>query len=150
MTRPMSPDREREYAELFAFLDFFATNVKRIDPASEAHPSRAGIRIAEQYGRSKALEGLRQAVNDTVEDLADYSADFIKQLDESLKSQGIITFSEIRRRHSRVFRKIIKRGNIVSDTEYYLINGILTDCDSGISDIDRSNLESLVAQWSGA
>ena len=150
MARSMSPDREREYAELFRFIDFFATHVRGIDPASEVHPSYAGKRIAEQYGRSKALEGLRQAVNDTVEDLSDCSAGYIQQLDESLKSQGIVTFSEIRRRHSKAFRKIIKRGTIVSDTEYYLINGILTDCDSGISDIDRSQLENLVALWPGA
>ena len=65
----MSPEREREYAELHAFIDFIATDVSGIDPADPIDPTNVGKRIVTEYGKSKALEGLKQAVNDTVEDL---------------------------------------------------------------------------------
>jgi 2-polyprenyl-3-methyl-5-hydroxy-6-metoxy-1,4-benzoquinol methylase len=68
--------------------------------------------IVAEYGRSTALEGLKQAVNDTVEHLNDKSAEFVQCMDEKLREQGIVTFSEVRRRYSSSFKRILKRGNL--------------------------------------
>ena len=64
MPRTMSPEREREYAELHAYLDYFSTHISGIDPSDPIHPTNVGRGIVEKYGRSKALDGLKQAVND--------------------------------------------------------------------------------------
>jgi len=63
----MTPEREREYNELLGYVRLFATAVWQIDPASGIHPADVINGIAQQFGRSKALVGLRQAANDTIE-----------------------------------------------------------------------------------
>ncbi|WP_108126187.1 hypothetical protein [Saccharospirillum mangrovi] len=143
----MSPEREKEYAELHAYLDFYSTNIYGIDPADPVHPTNVGKRIVEEYGKSKALEGLKQAVNDTVEELSDQRLEIIQKLDAALRAEGIVTFSEIRRRYSSSYKRILKCGRIKSETEFYLIAGVLADFGSVASDGERQTLEKLMAQY---
>jgi len=147
MSRKMSPEREQEYAELHAYLDFCSTNIWGIDPADPVHPTNVGKRIVKAYGKSKALDGLKQAVNDTVEALSGHPFEYIRRLDAALRAQGIVTFSEIRRRYSSSYKRILKRGRIKNETEYYLIAGILADLDSDASESERGKLEQIVAQY---
>ncbi|MFC3684668.1 hypothetical protein [Hydrogenophaga luteola] len=147
MPRQMSPEREREYAVLHAYLDFYSTHVAGIDPASPTHPTTVGRRIVEEYGRSKALEGLKQAVNDTVEQLRDQPLEYIQRLDAELRERGIVTFSEVRRRYASSYKRILKRGNIKTETEYYIIAGVLADFSSFASSEERAVLDKLVAQY---
>lgn len=146
MSRQMSPEREREYAELHAYLDFYSTHVSGIDPANPIHPTNVGRRIVEEYGRSKALDGLKQAVNDTVEDLCDQPLGYIQRLDAALREQGILTFSEVRCRYASSYKRIMKRGKIKSETEYYIIAGVLADFSSLATAEERTLLGQLVVQ----
>ena len=143
----MSQEREREYAELHAYIDFHSTHVMGIDPANPIHPTNVGKRIVEKFGRSKALDGLKQAVNDTVEDLSDQPLEYIQRLDAALRDRGIITFSEVRRRYASSYKRILKRGKIKTETEYYIVAGILADFSSIASDDERLVLEQLVAEY---
>ena len=147
MPRQMSPEREREYAELHAYLDFYSTHVSGIDPSNPIHPTNVGKRIVEHYGRSKALDGLKQAVNDTVEALSDQSAEYVQRLDAALRERGIITFFEIRRRYASSYKRILKRGTIKTETEYYIIAGVLADTSANASDEERAILDKLVAKY---
>lgn len=143
----MSPEREREYNELHAYIDFYSTHVQEIDPNSPAHPINVCKQIVKEHGRSIALEGLRQAANDTVEDLMHQPVEYIKRLDAALHQNGLITFSEIRRRYSSSYKKILKRGNIKNKTEYYIVAGILADIESGVSEEERVFIEQLAVQY---
>lgn len=147
MPRPMSPEREREYTELHAYLDFYSTHVSGIDSVNPIHPTNVGKRIIEEFGRSKALDGLKQAINDTVEELANQPFEYIQRLDAALRGQGIITHSEIRRRYASSYKRILKRGKIKTETEYYVIVGVLADCSSIAKNEERTVLEELVAQY---
>jgi len=146
----MSPDREREYAELNAYLDWYSTNVSEIDPADPVHPTNVGKRIVAEYGKSRALDGLKQAVNDTVEELVDQPPDFVENLDASLREAGLLTFSEVRRRYASSYKRILKRGSIKNDTEYYLIAGVLADFTNSADDDERSTLGRLVSDYEGS
>jgi hypothetical protein len=101
----MSAEREREYEELQAFLDFIATHVFGIDPANPTHPTNVGRKIAAEFGKSMALRGLRQAINDVLEVLADKPSDVISSLDIALEERQIITLSEVRHRYRRSGRE---------------------------------------------
>ena len=147
MPRQMSPERESEYAELHAYLHFYSTHVSGIDPADPIHPSNVGKRIVAQYGRSKALDGLKQAVNDTVEELSHKPVEYIQRLDAALREHGLVTFSEIRRRYALSYKRILKRGKIKDEMEYYLIAGVLAGVSSLASDQERALLDRLVAQY---
>jgi methionine synthase II (cobalamin-independent) len=143
----MSPARESEYAELHAFIDFVSTHVSRIDPDNPIHPTNVGKRIVAEYGKSKALEGLKQAINDTVEDLGDKPIEFLNALDTALRERQIITFSEVRRRYAASYRRIIKRGQIKTETEYYIVRGILSDFTALTGEDERNALEAMLTSY---
>lgn len=147
----MSPEREKEFQELSAYLNFYASFVWGIDPDAPSHPSNALKRMVEDFGRSRALEGLRQATNDTIEDSGHLSRAELTELDSKCRSVGVVTVSEIWRRYSASFRRIVKRSSIRNDTEYHLVNGVVVDLAGGISDGERMSLQSMIdayeAQW---
>jgi len=144
MPRPLSVEREHEFQELFAFVDFYATHVNRVEVTSERSMSTICADIVQQYGKSKALEGLRQAANDIIEDLSDRPVEGVVALDEALRAHGIVTASEVRRRYASSYKRIVKRGSIRNDTEYYLLNGIVVDHGNGVPDDERSVLQKLL------
>ena len=141
MPRAMSAEREREYEELRAFVDFYCTSVKGLGPASPIHPTNVLKEIVLQYGKSKALEGLRQATNDILEEMSDRPMNAVAAVDSSLQSLGIVTISELRRRYASSYKRVVKRGFIRTQTEYYLVNGIVVDLTSAVTDSERSELQ---------
>jgi len=149
MARSMSPEREKEYEELSGYLDFFTTHVMGVDPASPIHTTATLKRIAEEHGRSKALEGLRQAANDTVQSLEN-KAGVAQALDAALRACGLVGFYEIARRYGSAFRKILKRGRVKNDTEYYLIHDALADCATSLGDDERAELARLIEEFESA
>ncbi|MGJ7609132.1 hypothetical protein ACSFA7_32700 [Variovorax sp. LT1R20] len=144
MARSLSPDREREFQELLAFISFYAEHVEGVRPTEGFNMETVCAGIVAQYGKSKALEGLRQAANDIIEDLSDRPADGVTALDEALSAAGLLTASEVRRRYAASYKRIVKRGSIRNDTEYYLIKGIVVDLASALSQEERSALQQLL------
>jgi hypothetical protein len=128
-------------------LDWYSTNVSGIDPANPIHPTNVGKRIVAEYGKSKALDGLKQAVNDTVEELVDQPPKYIEKLDASLREAGLLTFSEVRRRYASSYKRILNRGSIRDDTEYYLIAGVLADFTTSADHDERATLGRLVSEY---
>ena len=147
MPRKMSEEREKEFDDLARFLEFYCTRIEGISPDRPEHPSRGLERFVADVGKSKAMPGLKQAINDVIEATIYLTSESLKRIDDELHKQGIVTLSELRRRHSVNYRRILKRGRIKDDTEYYLITGVLCDVDNGISDVDRDFLSKLVAQY---
>lgn len=120
---------------------FFATAVWQIDTASEVHPANVIEGIVQQFGTSKALAGLRQAANDTIGETSHWNSEARAVVDEACRAAGVVTLSEITRRYSASYMRIVKRGFIKSETEYYVVNGILLDQGSAISDDERRLLQ---------
>lgn len=149
MARSMSPEREKEYEELSGYLDFFTTHVMGVDPASPSHTTATLKRIAEEHGRSGALEGLRQAANDTIQSIEN-KAGAAQALDAALRGSGLVGFYEIARRYGRSFRKILKRGRVKNETEYYLVQGALVDSANSLADEERTELARLIEEFERA
>lgn len=137
---------EQEYDELLAYLDFYSTYISGVDPLDPIHPANVMKEIVEKFGLAEALEGLKQAINDTVEDLNGQPPEYIEKLDTALQARGIITFSEVRRRYESACKEILKRGSINNETEYDLIAGILAN--GSISDEnEQALLAALIAEY---
>jgi len=147
MPQQMSSIMEQEYAELLAYLDFYSTYVSGVDPLDPIHPANVMKQIVDKFGRAEALEGLKQAINDTVEDLISQPPGYVEKLDAALRDRGIITFSEIRRRYELAYKQILKCGSIRDETEYDLITGILAGYSSIVNESERALLAELVAQY---
>jgi hypothetical protein len=140
----MTPERENEYKELLAYVGHFSTIVWKVGPDAEIHPAKTIEKIVQKFGKSKALIGLRQAANDTIEETSHWNLESKVSLDEALKASGVVTISEIARRYSSSYKRIIKRGHVRDDTEYYVVNGILVDQGNAVSDEERAHLQKLI------
>ncbi len=142
----MSPEREKEYGDLLAFLDFHYKYIQKKAPNGFDLVAEAQ-RIADQYGRSKGLQGLRQAVNDVLEELRDLTPDSVRMVDESLRASGIRTLSELRRENGTTYRKILRRGSLKTETEYYLAHGFVVDFSMDMPPSERQLLQEMVSAY---
>lgn len=149
MARQMSPERQREWVELRAFFIYWERHLFPcfMSPEDAGHPANAVDRIAEKYGLSKALQGLRQAIHDKVEQYAELSGAELQSVDSSLAANGLLTFSEVRRRYWSKYKKLLKRSAIRNETEYYLLKGIAGDLTFPIPEVERVHIEMLMAAY---
>lgn len=141
----MSPERQREFDELRIYVECIAPHIFSHGSGNSPSITDALEAIIIKFGKSKALVGLRQAVNDTIEATSHYSQKQISELDTLLSEKGAPTLSQMRHCYSASYKKILKRGVIKSDTEYYLVNGILIDQGLHLSETERASLENMVA-----
>ncbi|MDR3479731.1 MAG: hypothetical protein P4L91_03365 [Burkholderiaceae bacterium] len=145
----MSPEKEVEFNELSAFVQYYLTAFMKIDRNAEIHPSNVLLEIVEKYGRSKALDGLRQATNDIVEQSQDFSLERTSDVDCELISHGIVSLSTIRMRYWSKYKKIIARNAIKSETEYHLVAGILNDLSIALDAGEREELAEMANVYEG-
>lgn len=78
----------------------------------------------EKTAPSRAASALAMMVNDCIEMASGWSFERISDLDTKLGNSGIITLSELRRQYSRQYAKIVKRGRINDEEEYFLLKGV--------------------------
>jgi hypothetical protein len=145
--RKMSEEKEKEFEELSLFLEYYSTNRLGIDRADKIHPSNCLEEIVEKFGKSKALQGLKQAINDSIEDTSELDFEDVKKLDSELSSRGIVSLSVLRKRYWSKYKKVLKRGSIKNETEYYLINGLLCDLDNGLLKEEKETLSSMLVEF---
>ncbi|WP_437334074.1 hypothetical protein [Sorangium sp. So ce394] len=149
VARQMSPERQREWQELRAFFDFWERRLfpSFMPPDDPRHPANVLEQIAEELGPSKALQGLKQAIHDIVEQYGHLSGEEIRRADTALAANGLLTFSEVRRRYWSRYRAVLKRGAIRNETEFYLLKGIADDLTSGPSDDERAQISTLLSEY---
>jgi hypothetical protein len=118
---------ELDYASLKSFIAFFADRYLSVGNLPPDQRPLAVLEALEKKSPRKALTGLRQAINDCVEASFDFNQAELEGLDSELRDRGIVTLSELRRRYSKDYAKIIKRGRIGNDSEFYLVQNVLND-----------------------
>lgn len=137
--------REDEIDELKAYIAFYATNIWGISLDDPVHP--LNVISAADLSPSELLSGLRQAVNDTVADSAPFNAEAIKVVDEACRASQVLTLSEVRRRYSAKYKRILKNKKISNQADYYLVSGVLNDMSGFIGQSERLELERIVSDY---
>src|ERR1700730_9650661 len=118
---------ELDYAKMKEFLSFYAERYLRADGLPPDKQPIASLKALEKKSMKMAFNGLRQAINNCVEASLHFDHAEVEKLDSQLRSRSIVTLSELRRRYSKSYAKIVKRGQIENETEYYLVRNILYD-----------------------
>jgi hypothetical protein len=146
----MQEEADSEYVKLKAFLAHYVEryhlNLETLPP--EKWPI-ASLEALEKKGMSTALKGLRQAINDCVERSFHFDHAEVESLDSELRKLGVVTLSELRRRYSKSYAKIVKRGQIKNETEYYLVRNVLYDPTEKAPG-ERKLLEELISDYEAA
>jgi hypothetical protein len=132
-----------EYARLKDFLSFYAQRYLGIERLPPEQRPIAMLEAMENTSPKKAVSGLRQAINDCVEMSLRLPHQEVEELDARLRALGIVTLSELRRRYSNAYARIVKRGRIRDETEYYLVHNISNDPTEKTTE-ERRQLEELL------
>jgi hypothetical protein len=126
MAKALSPAQQAEYDHLRSFLGTLFDMLFPGKFPSEAHPIRVLDRTAQQ-SPSRALGGLRAAVNDLVEATQHADGGELAMLEARLAEAGVASLRSIRERRSQAIFKILNRGSIDDDDEWRVISGAIAD-----------------------
>ncbi|MEM9234203.1 MAG: hypothetical protein AAGA69_08195 [Pseudomonadota bacterium] len=113
----------------------------------EDAPLECARRGRDESPLSASLSGLKQAINDCIEqssDLLPYERD---QLNAELISAGFPSLLELSSRNIGKLRDALKRGTIRSEEEYYLAAELLSQVDLEIEGIDKHEIAVLADQF---
>jgi hypothetical protein len=144
----MQEKAELEYGQMKDFLSFYAERYLKIDGLPLEKQPLSSLEILEKKNMKKAFSGLRQAINDCVEMSFHFDPAEVEKLDSQLRSRGIVTLSELRRRYSRAYARLMKRGQIKNETEYYLVRNVLDDPTEKPRE-ERKILERMISDYEG-
>lgn len=110
-----------QYERMKLFIGHVTTKRMGIPYDSPIHPLAALVDIEAKFGRSKAKSGLKLAIHDTVESLAGLSSEDVSALDNELEQLGAMTLGEARAGFSKALKRVLARGAIQNEVEYYLV-----------------------------
>ena len=113
-----------QYEREKKFIVFYVSQIMKVEPGSKSDPVDV-LESFEKESMSKAKKGLSMAINDTLEMTESWPSDAVREFDRILEENGAATLTELRMRHSKKYRKVLKRGAINSEVEYYLVKGIV-------------------------
>jgi hypothetical protein len=103
--------------------DWFAYVSQRAFPAeliAKAQPIAHVDQLAER-SPSKAREGLSMGINDVIEMTDNWSVQDVQATDAELAAKGLPTLTEMRVRFSKSVGRVIRRGRINDEVEYYAV-----------------------------
>jgi hypothetical protein len=87
---------------------------------AETHPV-ACLEQIESRWPGKARNGLAMAIGDTIEMTEGWPLARVAETDRLLASDGLPTLTEMRVRFSKVIRRVLTRGSIKNEVEYYAL-----------------------------
>jgi hypothetical protein len=145
----MQEDTELEYARMKDFLSFYAERYLKVEGLPPEKQPVASLESLEKKSKKMAFNGLRQAINDCVEMSFRFDHAEVEKIDSQLRSHDIVTLSELRRRYSKSYARIVKRGRIKSEMEYYLVCNVLDDPTEKAPE-ERELLEKMLAEYEAA
>lgn len=70
---------------------------------------------------AKARSGLASAIGDTIEATGRWPRDRVAAIDKELVGEGLPSLTAVRLRFSKVIHRVIGRGSIKNDGEYYAV-----------------------------
>ena len=144
----MAPSSD-DYAKLRSSFEFLSERymVPLVPSLAAEHRPVAVLARQKQQSMALARRSLRTAINDLLEMLRDLSSEELAECDRALQARGGYTLSGLRQRYSRHYSRIIKRGEIRNDEEYYLAYGVVSDVSLPIPKAERELLDRLVTAY---
>lgn len=141
---PYTEDRR-----VFAWLCHTVLREKLSKVSAASHPL-AVLDQLEAESSSKAKAGLKMALNDVIEQSMDWPHDLVRDVDRGLENDGLPSISTLRYRYGNRLRKVLKRGRICDETEYYLLMGIAVDQTLELETSVRSGIDHLLEAYEGS
>ncbi|PKO69050.1 MAG: hypothetical protein CVU22_06540 [Betaproteobacteria bacterium HGW-Betaproteobacteria-16] len=149
MARPLTPEKAAEFEDLLRFHEHF-DQVGWVPPRNPPPDTRAEVaRIEAQFGKSKALLGLRQALGDILEMTSSRSPAWVQQFDATCRAAGVKTLSECRVVYWSKYRRVLERGKIVNHEQFHMLTAIAIASDMALplAPAERELLEAMLEDY---
>jgi hypothetical protein len=147
MGRLLTPEKAAEFEDLLRFLEHF-DQVGWVPPRNPPHDTRAEVaRIEAQFGKSKALSGLRQALGDTLEMTSSRTPAWVQDFDAKCRAAGVKTLSECRIAYWSKYKRVLERGRIANREQFYMLTSIANDMALPLVPEERKVLEAMLADY---
>jgi hypothetical protein len=110
-----------EYEQLRLWFSFMVPKVFSSDLlTSDTDPVAVLDRMATKTP-ARARSGLGMAIGDVLEFTSDWPASEVATCDLKLSQEGLPTLSEMKIRFSKLVQRVVRRGRIKSDDEFYAL-----------------------------
>ncbi len=138
-----------EYDELKRFLVTVARfrDERYAAPVSILTSLQGVLAAAEGRGSRVPVGALRQAAHDQVSWFRSMPRESIREADAYLRDRGAITITVMMAEVGRMVLKVLKRGRIRDDEEFYVLTELLNDVSSGLVGRDRERAGKLVSDY---
>jgi hypothetical protein len=103
---------------------WFARLVPETVPADLLTPENDPVGCLDQLAvrsPAKARSGLAMAIGDTIEATEGWPGERVAAVDHLLEREGLPSLTEMRLRFSKVIRRVVGRGSIKNEVEYYAV-----------------------------
>jgi len=130
MSKSPSPERLAEYDQLYKFFcAMWSHLIERYPSLAESTrlDDPRAVKWAGEPRFDEFFSGLRQGISDLLEMTKDLKKDEIFALDSRLNEAGLISLTEMRIKIWKTIPRILKRGHIRNDDEYYLLKEKVID-----------------------
>lgn len=97
--------------------------------------------------RSQLVSGMKEGINDTLAMAEGWNYKKWKEVSDALAAKGLPSIEKMELRMKQKHRRILKRGSIRNDEEFYLVAEILSDLTLDVSDEDRAALDAMSAAY---
>ncbi len=125
----------------------FMCSERIVTLTEDTSPIRA-LNELERRGKSIALKSLRIGINDLLTWSRDMPRETVLKANAYLKEHGAISLSEMQRKVWKRIPRILRRGRIQNEEEYYLLVEIVNDVDSDdLTEDERKEAEHLLANY---
>jgi hypothetical protein len=119
-----------EYARMRSWLSHMVPKIFSSDLLTpDTHP----IAVLDQMAvktPAKARSGLGMAIGDVVEFTSDWLASDVTACDHELLRLGLPTLSQVRVTFSKLVQRVVRRGQIKSDDEFYALRNAVEQQDA--------------------
>lgn len=150
MARKPSQKSLEQYDALKRFFAHWLTHVcplRGFELSDSIHPLNVLASFENRLTFSQCFLGLKQAVGDSLEGVEDWPTQRIMEADESLRRAGAPTLSEMLVARAKSLRKVLRRGKIQNDTEYYLVSAAVSDVSAPRSTEETERFAALLAGY---
>jgi hypothetical protein len=123
------------YKRVYEIIWIYQAKSARVDPNSNLSP----IKVLEEWeGKSMSLarKGLKAGLSDTVSQMVSLPIEYRNPLDALLLGEGQPSLNKLISLVNNVSDKVLKKGKIRNENEYYIIKEIVNDWGYEITDDD--------------
>jgi hypothetical protein len=134
------------YKKLHAILWEFQAKQWGMDSDVDSSPVKV-LERWEKRSESMARKGLKETLRDTLTQMIDYPEDIKTEMNKNLKQNNYPTIQLLSAQIRNTPKKVISRGKIKDDDEYYVIKEFLDDLESDISTEEREKFNEIIIDF---